>query len=423
MKKTPLIMLKVAVYITAGFLLAAISCSKQKSGNNNGGGTPNTVSAEITILAADTKQVIQGFGCATVFTPPNTTLYSSEDFDKLFGSANGQVGFSILRIRLASDIARRQLELNHAKWAIDRGARILASPWSPPAEMKTNNSIIGGALIPDSGAAYAKYLNDFANYMAANGAPLYAISVQNEPDWNPSYESCVWTAAQMTDFLKNHGNLVTSTRLMAPELVNNNQTYINTILNDNAAVANLDILGTHIYGGGIIDNPTARSLNKEIWMTEHLDTNIHYTANLNTAVEIHDCLTKANFNAYIWWYGKRFYGPIGQDGMVTKRGYVISHFSRFIKPGAIRLGTSVNTRDDVLISAYKSGTKKIIIAINTGLNNVNQKITIQDAALTQAVSYTTTSSKNAEPGTLITVTGNSFNYTLPATSVTTFIEQ
>jgi glucuronoarabinoxylan endo-1,4-beta-xylanase len=158
-------------------------------------------------------------------------------------------------------------------------------------------------------------------------------------------------------------------------------------------------------------------------MTEHLDTNIHYTANLNTAVEIHDCLTKANFNAYIWWYGKRFYGPIGQDGMVTKRGYVISHFSRFIKPGAIRLGTSVNTRDDVLISAYKSGTKKIIIAINTGLNNVNQKITIQDAALTQAVSYTTTSSKNAEPGTLITVAGNSFNYTLPATSVTTFIEQ
>jgi glucuronoarabinoxylan endo-1,4-beta-xylanase len=423
MKKTPLIMLKVAVYITAGFLLAAISCSKQKSGNNNGGGTPNTVSAEITILAADTKQVIQGFGCATVFTPPNTALYTSEEFDRLFGSANGQVGFSILRIRLASDIARRQLELNHAKWAIDRGARILASPWSPPAEMKTNNSIIGGALIPDSGAAYAKYLNDFANYMAANGAPLYAISVQNEPDWNPSYESCVWTAAQMTDFLKNHGNLVTSTRLMAPELVNNNQTYINTILNDNAAVANLDILGTHIYGGGIIDNPTARSLNKEIWMTEHLDTNIHYTANLNTAVEIHDCLTKANFNAYIWWYGKRFYGPIGQDGMVTKRGYVISHFSRFIKPGAIRLGTSVNTRDDVLISAYKSGTKKIIIAINTGLNNVNQKITVQDAALTQAVSYTTTSSKNAEPGTLITVTGNSFNYTLPATSVTTFIEQ
>jgi glucuronoarabinoxylan endo-1,4-beta-xylanase len=424
MRKAAVIILKLTGYILAGFLLTATSCSKQKPGNNNGGGgTVNTVNAEIIILAADTKQVIQGFGCATVFTPPNTALYTSEEFDRLFGSANGQVGFSILRIRLASDIARRQLELNHAKWAIDRGARILASPWSPPAEMKTNNSIIGGALIPDSGAAYAKYLNDFANYMAANGAPLYAISVQNEPDWNPSYESCVWTAAQMTDFLKNHGNLVTSTRLMAPELVNNNQTYINTILNDNAAVANLDILGTHIYGGGVIENPVAKNLNKEVWMTEHLDTNIHYTANLNTAVEIHDCLTKANFNAYIWWYGKRFYGPIGQDGMVTKRGYVISHFSRFIKPGAIRLGTSVNTRDDVLISAYKSGTKKIIIAINTGLNNVNQKITIQDAALTQAVSYTTTSSKNAEPGTLITVAGNSFNYTLPATSVTTFIEQ
>lgn len=63
--------------------------------------------------------------------------------------------------------------------------------------MKTNNNIIGGKLIPDSGAAYARYLNDFALYMASNGAPLYAVSVQNEPDWEPNYESCVWTATEM----------------------------------------------------------------------------------------------------------------------------------------------------------------------------------------------------------------------------------
>ena len=71
--------------------------------------------------------------------------------------------------------------------------------------MKTNNNIIKGKLIADSAAAYAKYLNDFAIYMAANGAPLYSVSVQNEPDWEPDYEGCVWTATEMRDFLKNQG--------------------------------------------------------------------------------------------------------------------------------------------------------------------------------------------------------------------------
>jgi glucuronoarabinoxylan endo-1,4-beta-xylanase len=154
-----------------------------------------------------------------------------------------------------------------------------------------------------------------------------------------------------------------------------------------------------------------------------LDTNISYTANINTAVEIHDCLTKANFNAYIWWYGKRFYGPIGQDGQVTKRGYVISQFARFIKPGSIRLGTSSNSRSDVLISAYKNGNKKIIVAINTGAYNVNQKFIVQDATINEVVPYITTGSKNAEQATKITASDNNFTYTLPSNSIVTFVEQ
>lgn len=404
------------------FLLPA--CSKSGNNNNGGGSGPApTVNAEVVIQAADTKQTIQGFGCATVFNPPNTTAYTSTEFDRLYGTGAGQVGLSILRIRVASDNPWRQTELNHAKWAYERGARILASPWSPPANMKTNGNIIGGSLIPDSAAAYGRYLNDFALYMAANGAPLYAISVQNEPDWNPSYEGCQWSADQMRDFLKNQGHLISATRLMAPELVNNNQSYINTLLNDPGAVANLDLLGTHIYGGGIVENATAKTLNKEVWMTEHLDTNIYYTANINTAVEIHNCLTQANFNAYIWWYGKRFYGPIGQDGLVTTRGYVISHFSRFIRPGAVRIGTGANTRSEVLVSAYINSGKKVIVAINTGLNNVNQQFTLQGGGIGNILPYTTTGSRNADQGALISPVSNVFSFVLPPNSITSFVEQ
>jgi glucuronoarabinoxylan endo-1,4-beta-xylanase len=408
-------------------LLFLISCSKK--GSTGGGGTTPIIipipvyEAQVTILAAENNQTIQGFGCATVFAPPSTTALTSEEFDRLFGAGAGQVGLNFLRIRIASDDAWRATELANAKAAILRGAKVFASPWSPPARMKTNNNIIKGKLIPDSAAAYAKYLNDFAIYMAANGAPLYSVSVQNEPDWEPDYEGCVWTATEMRDFLKNQGGLITATRLMAPELVNNNQTYVNTILADAGAVANLDILATHIYGGGIVDNADARAKNKEVWMTEHLETDTTYTANLNTAVEIHNCFTKANFSAYIWWYGKRFYGAIGQEGAVTKRGYFISQFARFIKEGAIRLGAAANSRADVLISAYKNGTKKVVVAINTGSGQVNQTIAFKDATATTVVPYLTSASKNAEQGTAITLSNNSFVYAIPPNSVVTFVEQ
>lgn len=403
-------------------LILFVSCSKKGSDNNTGSSTP-VLSAEVTILANENKQVIQGFGCATVFAPPNTSSLINEEFDRLFGSGTGQVGLNFLRIRIASDDAWRATELNHAKAAIQRGAKVFASPWSPPARMKTNNNIIGGKLIPDSGAAYARYLNDFALYMASNGAPLYAVSVQNEPDWEPNYESCVWTATEMRDFLKDQGSLVTATRLMAPELVNNNQTYVNTILSDDAAAANLDIVGTHLYGGGIIENQLASNKGKEVWMTEHLDTNVTYTANLNTAIEIHECFTKANFNAYIWWYGKRFYGPIGQDGIITKRGYIISQFARFIKEGAVRLGSSANSRTDVLISAYRNGIKKVVVAINLGATDVKQKIIFQGTAVTSFIPYLTTSAKNAEQGSIIAISDNSFTYTIPEKSIVTLVEQ
>jgi len=316
-------------FILLYFLLTA--CSK-KGGDNNNNGNNNPVPAEITVLANDSKQMIQGFGAATVFNPPNTTPLTSDEFDRLFNSGNNQVGLNILRIRVASDAGWRATELNYAKAAIQRGARVIATPWSPPAQMKINNNITGGSLILDSSAAYAKYLNDFADYMAANGAPLYAVSVQNEPDFDAGYESCNWTSTQMRDFIKNHGQLITSTKLIAPESFKNDQNYVNTILDDNGAATNVDIIGGHIYGSGVVENQSAKSKGKEVWMTEHLDTLTTYAANMNTAIEIHDCLTKANFSAYIWWYAKRFYGPIGQDGAITKRGYVMSQFADLSSP-------------------------------------------------------------------------------------------
>jgi len=74
----------------------------------------------------------------------------------------------------------------------------MATPWTPPADMKSNGSTVGGSLNVASYGAYADHLLAFRDFMQSNGVPLYSISVQNEPDFQVDYESCDWTAAQRT---------------------------------------------------------------------------------------------------------------------------------------------------------------------------------------------------------------------------------
>lgn len=416
MKKLILILVPSALactLITSSFY----SCKK----NNASSTTPPTPPPVATIDLSANQQVIRGFGAATVFQP--TAKLNTTELDKLFGTADGQVGLSILRIRLASDDDPnwRSIELANAQGAKQRGAIIMATPWSPPARFKTNASIIGGSLITDSSAAYATYLDNFAKYMASNNAALYAVSVQNEPDISVTYESCNWTSAQMHDFVKGYAAAITTTKLVAPESFNFNHAMSDPILNDDAAAANISIVGGHIYGGGLADYPLARTKGKDVWMTEHLDTTTTWVADLATAKEIHDCLVTANFNAYLWWYGIRFYGPVSESDVVTKRGYVISQFARFIRPGYFRMGVSGSSSPSVYLSAYK-GAKTVIIAINMGTTAADQKITLQNGTVASMVPYTTSQSQNAVAGSAIAISGGSFTYTLPAQSITSFVE-
>jgi glucuronoarabinoxylan endo-1,4-beta-xylanase len=379
-----------------------------------------------TIDPSTTFQVIRGFGGATVFQNP-AGVPSAADMDKLFGISDGQIGLSILRIRLASDDdpAWRATELTNAKRAKAHGALVIASPWSPPIRMKSNGSLIGGTLIVDSLENYARYLNKFADYMANNGAELYALSVQNEPDMpGLSYESCDWYQDYMRDFLKNYGNLITSTKVIAPESFKFDQDYTNVIINDAGALANIDIIGGHLYGGGLKDYANARNTGKEIWMTEHYtstDSANIWNGAIAVGKEIHDCMTIGQYSAYVWWYLKRFYGPLGEDGIVTKRGWVMSNFAKFVRPGFYRVSVDGTIPSGIYISAYY-GDKLVIVAINTGPSVIEQKFNINNLTATSFTPYTTSSTLNLSAGTSIPVAENSFSFNLPAQSITTFVE-
>lgn len=363
------------------------------------------------------QQVIRGFGGVNMpgWIPDMTV----DQVNKAFGSGDGQIGMTILRIRVPFDPAQFHLEVPTAQRAIALGARVIASPWTPPPLMKSNNNIVGGTLNTASYAAYAAHLKAFADTLARNGVPLHAISVQNEPDVTVTYESYDWNASQMLAFVKNNAPTI-GVNILVPESYNFNHTISDAILNDPAAAANVAIIGGHIYGGGITSYPLAVSKGREVWMTEHLETSTDWTGALFTAKEIHDCMN-AGMNAYLWWYIRRFYGPIDDSSNVTKWGYVISQYARFVRPGFTRVGATAYPRNHIYVTAYRNGSNVVIVVVNHGSPSVNQTFTVRNGTVTAFTPYVTSSTKDCVQEADIAVSDGVFTASLDRESVTTLV--
>lgn len=370
-----------------------------------------------TIDLTSEKQYIRGFGGANI--PGWIEDLTPDQVDKVFGNQPGQIGFSMLRVRIPFDTMSFDKEVPAAVRAKSHGAIVVASPWTPPPVMKTNNNIIGGRLEVSSYGDYADHLNSFADYMASNGASLYAISLQNEPDVQVTYESCYWTPEEMIDFLINHGPEFGSVKLIVAESYNFDRSMTDPILNNSEAESQVDIIGGHIYGGGLYDYPLARSKGKEVWMTEHGVDRTTWSAALETGKEIHDCMV-ASFNAYLWWYIRLFNGPIIESGNISKRGYVMSHYAKFVRPGFIRVDATASPAANIHVTAYKNDTNVVIVAINRNSTSSTLEFILQNDTVTNFTKYTTSSSKNIINDGTISVSEGSFSSTLDAQSITTF---
>src|SRR5690606_16729315 len=139
---------------------------------------------------------------------------------------------------------------------------------------------------------------------------------------------------EMTTFMRENAASI-GTKVIAPESFQFRKPISDAILNDSLAASHLDIVGGHIYGGGLSRYTLAEEKGKEVWMTEHYTESAN-SGNLwplafDVATEIHNNIM-ANFSAYIWWYIVRYYGPIGEGeqgtvkGEITKRGYLMANY-------------------------------------------------------------------------------------------------
>lgn len=387
--------------------------------------TASLVSAQtVTINPSSTYQTIRGFGGFNGAGWINDL--TSAEVDLAFGTSTDQIGLSIMRMRIDPSSSKWPTQVATAKLAKAKGVTLFATPWTPPAYMKTNDNLISGRLEPSHYWGYTTHLLDFATYMESNGASLYAISVQNEPDYDPTYEGCQWNSSEFINYLSTQGSRFGSLKVMAPESLNFSKTLADPILNNATAAAQFDIVAGHLYGVSPSDYPLARSKGKELWMTEHFtdstDAN-NWTNAMPVALELHKSMV-ANYSAYVWWYIRRSYGLITEDSKVSKRGFIMSQYAKYIRPGYTRIAATEQPYSDVYVTAYKNASGKIVVvATNTGSAQRQLKLTLSAGSATSFVKYRTSSSINNQyAGQYALSSGVATAYIDPG-SVNTFISQ
>ena len=432
----------------SGCLLLFAALLSGCGGGGSGSSTPTTppsttiTSSNAAVDFGSKHQVIRGFGGSTAWMG----AIGQTKINALFGTGAGQIGLSILRARIdpgGSSSSNWWQELTNALNArtANPNAIVIATPWTPPAAMKDNNNIIGGHLLAANYGAYATYLQSFASYFSANGAPLYAISIQNEPDANVNYESCSWNGATMDAWVASltaggATNPIT-TRLMMPESESFIASLSDSTLNDASAVNNVAIVAGHLYGTSPSYYANAVNKGKEVWETEHYlspsGSQPTISDALAAASEIHASLVTGQYNAYLWWWlidwnpgsGNTNYGLIDTNSNLNYFGYALAQFAHFIQPGYVRTEVApASPTSGVYISSYLNSSPAhfVIVAINSNTSPVSQPFTVANGAVTSLVPYQTTSSGGMAQQPAVTVTGGQFSYTLPAQSIVTFVQ-
>ncbi len=369
-------------------------------------------------------QTIRGFGTSTAWQP----VLNSTQANNLFGTGTGEVGFTILRSRIdpssTTGGSNWQTELQNAQQAqkINSQVIVFATPWTPPAVWKTNSSVDDGSLLTADYDNFANYLNAFIAYEKAGGVNLYAISVQNEPDFLPSYESCGYTGAQMDAFIAKEGGKI-NTKLMMPESDTFNTSESDPTLDDANAVGFVSIVAGHTYGTNPFYYTNAKNHGKDVWMTEVTYNPANGASQpsisdaISAAVLYHQSMAVAQYNAYVYWWT-----PLMLNGNSPNLdAYALGQYSKFVRPGYVMTGANNNPTSGVYVTSYKGNNNYVIVAINSNSGASSINFSMSGATVTSVTPYQTSASNQIAQLSAVNVSNDAFTYSLPGQSITTFV--
>ena len=371
---------------------------------------------------------------------------------ELFGREGNGLGLSFSRLTIgASDFSRHHYSLNdtpdgtpdpdlkhfsidqnrgdvipvaRAMLAINPQLKIMASPWSAPGWMKDSNSLIQGRLLPQYYDAFSRYLLRYVDAYAAEGIPIFALTVQNEPDYEPKdYPGMRLNAPARARLIGDHLGPMIARRGSGPLIFDWDHNWDKPeepmgVLSDPVAGNYVDAVAWHCYGGDVAAQSPVHDAfpDKDAYMTECSGGDWEPVRSGGLPLQMKNIIIRSMRH---WARGALFWnlaldennGPYAggchtcrgvvtidsRTGEITRTDeyYALAHASRFVRPGAHRIASSGPTDD---------------------LDNV--------------------AFRNADDGSLVLLVSNSamqprrfsvahgerrFAYTLPARSVATFV--
>lgn len=277
---------------------------------------------------------------------------------------------------------------------------LYASPWSPPAFMKTNNDMLrGGKLKPEFRQAWANYFSKFIKAYEKEGIPIWGVTVQNEPMATQTWESCIWTAEEERDFLKNFlGPTLQREGLGDKKIIawdhNRDLIYqrVSTILADREAARYVWGIGFHWYepwSGGTMMFDNVRLVH-ETFPDKHLlfteGTPDTFKPDDLRAWRLGEFYGRSMINDFnggaVGWtdwnvllderggpnhVGNFCFAPVHADTRTGELTYTnsyhyIGHFSKFVRPGARRIACSPS-RSALLATAFVNPDGKVSVVV------------------------------------------------------------
>jgi len=287
---------------------------------------------------------------------------------------------------------------------------LYVSPWSPPAWMKDNNDVLhGGKLLPKYQQSWANFFVKYIKEYEKRGIPVWGLTVQNEPLAVQKWESCIFTAEEERDFIKNYlGPTLQKNGLSSKKLIawDHNRDFVyqraSTILNDPAAAKYIWGIGYHWYEtwtGGDMQFNNVKMVNdnfpqKNLLFTEGCAEN--FKADRINEWSLGEKYGRSMINDFnagtVGWtdwnilldekggpnhVGNFCMAPVHFDPskglQYTNSYYYIGHFSKFIKPGAKRINASSN-RTGLITTAFKNTDGSIAVVV---MNGTDDKIDYQ----------------------------------------------
>jgi O-glycosyl hydrolase len=438
-----------------------------------------------TINGSTTYQTITGFGASEAFGEAQTVMNAASSVQQqvladLYSPTTG-AGLTMLRNEVSAD-SGSTIEPNAPSspsatptyvplssinqdagqlWfaqqiKADYGVtNVFADAWSAPAFMKTNNATDnGGAVCGLSGAtcssgnwvqAYANYLEQYAADYAAAGDPLSYIGPENEANLSTSYDSMQLSPAQTAQLLDTLGptmansGLSTKVECCATEGWDYASQYANAIESDPTALSYTKAFTSHGYTSA----PTSplSGWNNPAWETEWSTFESWDPAwddgtdasGFTWAQHIYQGLTGANLGAFLYWWGSTTPSENGDnEGLLLLNGSTITtsgrlwafaNYSRYIRPGAVRIAAS-SGNSALDLSAYKNTDGSVaVVVLNTAssADTVNYALTGTGVASGTATPVLTNASNDAVRQSAIAVNGGTFTATVPARSLETFV--